>query len=99
MLSGFVTSIEYLPLACVWLILFPMLFIVWSSRGDYDTLLISLYRGFVYPVMGFIIASLIIVPITSEAFGGLAGNANAVGQYICAVLPLILYKYNLITTS
>ena len=49
--------------------------------------------------MGFIIASLIIVPITSEAFGGLAGNANAVGQYICAVLPLILYKYNLITTS
>ena len=52
-----------------------------------------------YPVMGFIIASLIIVPITSEAFGGLAGNANAVGQYICAVLPLILYKYNLITTS
>ncbi len=93
--SGLVTSIEYLPLACVWLILFSMLFVVWSSRGDYDTLLDSLYKGFTYPVMAFIIVSLITVPITSEAFGGLAGNANAVGQYICAVIPLILYKYHL----
>lgn len=99
LLSGFVISIEYLPLACVWLILFPMLFLVWSSRGDYITLFNSLYKGFVYPVMIFIIVSLLMVPISSGAFGGLAKNANAVGQYICAALPLILYKYNLESTS
>lgn len=99
LLSGFVTSIEYLPLACVWLILFPMLFLVWSSRGDYNTLFNSLYKGFVYPVMIFIIISLLMVPISSGAFGGLTGNANAIGQDICAVIPLILYRYNLESTS
>lgn len=94
LLTGIVTSIEYLPLACVWLILFPMLFLVWNNRRDYETLYDSMYKGFVYPIVGMVIVSLAVMPVSGEAFGGLTRNANGIGQYICVAVPLILCKCN-----
>lgn len=94
LLSGIFVSREYLPLACVWLFVFPSLFLVWNNRKDYIDLFLAAYNGFVYPIALFIIASFFLVPITDEAFGGLTGNPNAIGQLVCVLVPLVVYKYN-----
>lgn len=93
LITGVVTSFEFLPLACVWLIVFPMLFIVWNNRKDYETLFRSLCYGFLCPIVVFFVLSLCLIPITDVGFVGLAGNPNAIGQFVCAVFPLILARY------
>lgn len=93
LLSGFVTSIEYLPLACVWLIGFPCLFLVWNNRQDYVVLFRCVYRGFVYPFVAVSVISILFIKISSEAYTGLTVNPNSLGQHLCAVIPLIVIKY------
>lgn len=88
-LSGFTASIEYFPLACIWLIGFPFIFFVWNNRKDYYALFHHLYKGFLYPTMAFFVLSIVFAPIGEQAYTGIAGNANAVGLHISAIFPLV----------
>ena len=92
-LSGFTASIEYLPLACIWLIGFPFIFFVWNNRKDYYVLFHYLYKGFLYPTMAFFVLSIVFTPIGEEAFTGITGNANAVGLHISAIFPLVFAAF------
>lgn len=87
-LSGFTASIEFLPLACIWLIGFPFIFLVWNNRRDYLVLFSHLYTGFLYPTIAFFVLSISFVPIGENAYTGIIGNTNAVGLHISAIFPL-----------
>lgn len=91
LITGFVTSIEYLPLACIWLVGFPVLFFVWNNRKDYEKLFKCCYRGFLYPTTIFFVASVLLVPVTGEAYTGLTTNANSIGMYIATILAFVLW--------
>ena len=45
LIGGVLTSVEYLPMGCVWLVGFPTLFLVWNNRQDYEVLFRGIYRG------------------------------------------------------
>lgn len=93
LISGFVTSLEYLPLALIWLIIFPTIFLVWNNRGDYSTLVDCLYKAIVYPVSILVLISIFTVKVSSIGYGGITGNANSLGQYISVAFPLLLAKH------
>lgn len=92
-ISGLIVSIEYLPLACIWLFGFPAIFLIWNNRKDYLKLFHYLYKGFAYPTMVFFILSLSFSPIGEKPYTGITTNANAVGLFIASVFPLILVKF------
>lgn len=93
LISGFITSIEYLPLACIWLIGFPLIFFVWNNRKDYQTLFEHIYIGFLYPTFIFFIVSLLFAPIGTVGYTGVTSNANSVGQHIAAIFALIVVRF------
>ena len=94
LLSGFITSAEYLPLACIWLVGFPLIFYVWVNRGDYENLFSHIYKGFIFPLMFFFVASLILVPIGGDSgYMALTSNTGAVGQKIAPVFPMAIGAY------
>ncbi|EEG73555.1 hypothetical protein CLOHYLEM_06237 [[Clostridium] hylemonae DSM 15053] len=90
LISGLIISIEYLPLACIWLVGFPSIFFVWNNRKDYEKLFEHIYTAFLYPTIVFFVASILLVPIRSSAYLGLTSNANAVGQRITAIFGLLI---------
>lgn len=92
LITGIVTSVEYLPLACIWLVGFGTLFFIWNNRKDYEKLFECCYRGFLYPTIIFFAASVILVPITEKAYTGLTNNANMIGMYIAAILGIVVWK-------
>ncbi len=93
LISGFTVSLEYLPLACVWLIGFPMIFLVWNNRGEYEELFISMYKGFMWPTIIFFVLSILFSPIHYVSYTGMTGNPNSIGQHIAAIFPMAIGKY------
>ena len=89
---GFIVSIEYLPMACIWIFVFPVIFLIWNNRRDYCTLLTGIYKGFLYPNIIFCIGSILVVPIGNEAYTGFTTNPNALGLQIATVLPFVVWK-------
>lgn len=92
-ISGFTASLEFLPLACVWLFGFPSIFLVWNNRKDYSTLFYHLYKGCVYPTFAFFLLSLFFAPIGEKPYTGITMNANAVGLSVAFVFPLIFTMF------
>ncbi|MCQ5254160.1 O-antigen ligase family protein [Bariatricus massiliensis] len=91
--SGIVTSIEFIPLACIWLIAFPSIFLVWNNRKDYNVLFKSLYHGFVYPSIAFFCISILFAPIGTEAYTGITVNPNSLGQHLVAIVALVVARF------
>lgn len=93
LVSGFTASIEFFPLACIWLVGFPLIFFVWNNRKDYFVLFDHIYTGFLYPTIIFFSLSLFFVPMGEDAYTGITGNPNSVGQHISAIFPLIFGRF------
>lgn len=94
MVSGIIVSKEFLPMACIMLILFPAFFLVWNNRKDYKTLGTLLFDGVVYPSVILIIISLCLLPIPSNGFSGLTHNPNTLSQYIYLAAPFLIARYD-----
>ena len=94
LLTGFVTSIEYVPLACIWLVGFPLIFFVWINREDYETLFQHIFKAFIIPLLIFFILSIFLSPINGNSgYAGITSNTGAVGQKIAPVFPLAVSTY------
>ena len=85
-------SIEYLPMACIWLVLYPILFQIVENQNDIDVYTL-MHKSLLYSSILFFVASIIFVPIHEGNYVGIAGNTNAVGQNMCAALPFFLFFY------
>ena len=74
--SGFTVSNEYLPLALIWLIGFPMLFLVWINRKDYYQLFFEVAKSANIALLVLIVGSLLFIPVTESQYRGITLNPN-----------------------
>lgn len=93
LIAGLRVSSDYLTLAVIWLIGFPILFFLWCCRKDHSALLLEAAKGANGALLIFLVGSIIIIPITQAQYGGLVGNPNGVGQWMTFGLPVVLYLY------
>lgn len=93
LISGIFVSIEYLPMACIWLVGFPTLFLVWSNRKDYVVLFTEVAAAGNACFLLMIVLSVLLYPLGSNAYGGVLRNPNGMGQWITFVYPLIIFLY------
>lgn len=93
--SGFTVSNEYLPLALIWLIGFPMLFLVWINRKDYYQLFFEVAKSANIALLVLIVGSLLFIPVTESQYRGITLNPNGLGQWISFGLPMIFYLYEI----
>ena len=92
LIGGIVTSVEYLPMGCVWLIGFPTLFLVWNNRQDYEVLFRGIYRGCLYSALFCMVCSMIFIPINSSGYAGVFRGINAISTHASAIFAIVLLK-------
>lgn len=91
--SGCFVSMEYLPMALIWLVAFPVLFFVWNNRKDYITLFkeIALAGNACFLFLG--ITSILFYPMNVHQYGGFVNNPNGMGQWVTFAFPLIVFLH------
>lgn len=92
LIGGVLTSVEYLPMGCVWLVGFPILFLVWNNRQDYEVLFRGIYRGCLYSALFCMIWSMIFIPINSSGYAGVFRGINAISTHASAIFAIILLR-------
>lgn len=94
LISGLLVSREYLPMALIWLVELPILFITWVARGDHKQLFYEVaFAGNICGVIA-IAMSITMVPLTLEIYGGAFINPNALGQWMTALFPMVLFLHH-----
>ena len=91
--SGILVSIEYLPMAMIWLAGYPMLFFVWHNRGDYTVLFreVAVAGNACFLVLA--VLSIGFYPMNVVQYGGFVNNPNGIGQWVTFAFPLIVFLY------
>ena len=91
--SGFFVSLEYLPMAFIWLVAFPVLFLVWNNRRDYITLFkeVALAGNACFLFLG--VTSTLFYPMNVLQYGGFVNNPNGMGQWVTFAFPLIVFLH------
>lgn len=91
LISGIIVSVEYLPMAMIWLLELPVLFVVWSARGGCKRFFIEVaHAGNAVGVFS-IAASVLVTPMDLAFYGGIFLNPNALSQWMTALLPIVLF--------
>jgi len=92
--SGLFVSREYLPMAVIWIVLFPMLFLVWNNRKDYERLFCEV--AIAGDICFVILAGISVCGYSFNVlnYGGFLKNPNGLGQWITFAYPLILFLYS-----
>ncbi len=95
LLSGLFVSLEYLPMAMIWLVGFPAMFIVFGSRdGEGRTeLFAEAARAANLALIIMLVGSVLLVPLTHRQYGGILNNSNGVGQWITFGYAAVLFLY------
>ena len=93
LISAFAVSLEYLPMALIWLVLFPLLFFVWNNRKDYAVLFseVAVAGDICFIILA--VLSVACYPFNVLNYGGLLHNPNGLGQWVTFAYPLILFLY------
>lgn len=87
-------SIEYIPMALVWCVGFPLLFFVWNNRNDYWEMFREMSLAGNTCFLIAVTLSIIFFPIDENQYGGLFINPNGLGQWIAFAMPLVLFLYD-----
>lgn len=87
-------SIEYIPMALVWCVGFPLLFFVWNNRNDYWEMFREMSLAGNTCFLIAVTLSIIFFPIDESQYGGLFINPNGLGQWIAFAMPLVLFLYD-----
>lgn len=90
LISGVAVSIEFLPLACIWLVEFPALFLVWSNRRDYIVLFEAMMKSINVAAIVYILLSVCLIPITESQYCGFMLNPNGLGQFLTLTFPFAI---------
>ncbi|MCC2864725.1 O-antigen ligase family protein [Ihubacter massiliensis] len=94
-LTGFdhVIGPGFRPMAIVMLLFYPLLFFVWSNRGDYQMLFDMVAKSTVIVGLAFFVACMFYNPLTEEVlrYTGFTGNPGSLGKIGVAVLTCGLY--------
>lgn len=91
--SGIFVSLEYLPMAMIWLVAFPVLFLVWNNRRDYIVLFreVAIAGNICFVFLS--VTSVVFYPMNVLQYGGFVNNPNGMGQWITFAFPLIVFLH------
>ena len=92
--SAILYSIDYLTSAVFFLIIYPVLFIVWN-QGNFQKIMDLLVKALVIVLIGTILVNILKYPITKERYAGLFTNQNATAFFYTtafACLLIMLYQ-------
>lgn len=81
-----------------WLFLFPMLYYVWSNRGDYSVLFETVAKAFCYVGIIYAVILLLVFPkelysTVNGAYIGSTSNPNTLALVVCSSVIAGLYLY------
>lgn len=94
LISGLLVSIEFLPMAMIFLVGYPLLFVVWGARKDYKELFLEVAKAGNLCLIFFIVVSVLAFPSVDGNYTGMTGNPNSLGQWMTFGLPLIFICYD-----
>ena len=87
--TGLLVESDSLSIAIPYLIIFPVFYLVWSSRG-YDRLFPLVVRGVLFSFLFFAIVSVFFYPITDINYASFFINRNGTGIYLLCVFVCVL---------
>lgn len=90
LVGGLVVSLEYLPMAAILIVGFPLLYLVWNSRRDYQNLFLEVCKAGNICVVFMLATSILMVP-ASAGYSGITLNPNGLGQWMTFGFPMVLY--------
>ncbi len=93
LLSGLLVSLEYMPMAMIWLVGFPAFYTVYASHGDRMKLFSEIARAANCTVVIMLVSSVLLVPLEHSQYGGILHNPNGVGQWLTLGFPVLLFLY------
>lgn len=93
LISGIFVSMEYLPMAMIWLVAFPILFLVWNNRRDYIVLFREVAIAGNICFLFLSLTSVMFYPMNVLQYGGFVNNPNGVGQWVTFAFPLIVFLH------
>lgn len=90
-LSGILHGSEYLTDAVCFLVVYPILFIVWN-QGNFAKVMGLLVRAIMIVLVAVLLVNAFKFPITTERYEGLFGNTNAAAFFYATVFGCLLVK-------
>lgn len=93
LVSGIFVSLEFLPMAMIWLVAFPVLFLVWNDRRDYIVLFREVAIAGNTCFVFLAVTSVVFYPMNVLQYGGFVNNPNGMGQWVTFAFPLIVFLY------
>ena len=88
LLTGFLVETDALSGAILWLVVFPVFYMVW--QGGFDRLVSLTIRGVILSFLLFIAVSLFLYPINGINYSSFYLNRNRAGMYLTAVFVCLL---------
>lgn len=95
LLSGVLHSVNYLPTALVFLIGITSFIFIANNNKNYKMVFRCLTNAILLNFCIFGILSILFAPVLDKQYCGLMFNPNALGQYLTAVFPFLLYSYDI----
>ena len=90
-ISGLHNSVDYLPEALLFLVVFPILFILWNNMG-FETVFKLLIRACTLSFCFYIAVCFIFFPIEGAHYSGLFTNPNGAAEYLSLVFCCLLFE-------
>lgn len=95
LLSGVLHSVNYLPTALVFLIGITCFIFIANNNKNYKVIFRCLSNAILLNFCVFGLLSILFAPVFNSQYCGIMYNPNALGQYLTAVFPFLLYSFDL----
>lgn len=89
LLSGILYNVDSLPEALLFLVAYPIIFIVWN-QGDSAKIFKQLFRGIEISFWLYALVCLLFFPINAVRYSGLFDNVNGAAGYLALVAVCLL---------
>jgi len=87
--SGIIYNMDYLPEALLFLVAYPIVFIVWN-QSDSTKIFKQLLRGIELSFWLYVLVCLLFYPVKAVRYSGLFTNVNATAGYLALVAVCLL---------
>lgn len=87
--------VAFVLLALILLVLFPVFYIIFNAKKDYNEFLLLFSKGAKYSYILMIIVSIIISPLSDGQYASFLGNPNGLGAFVSVIFSSMLYLFEI----
>ncbi len=92
LLSSILYNLDYLPEALLFLVVYPVIFIVWN-QGNTNNIFKQLFRGIEISFWIYALACMLFYPVNDVRYSGVFINVNGTAGYLALVSVCLLIDY------